>query len=68
MTEQCKECGALIAHGELSAAFSSLFFRIEQGAEQVTDVEESIYFNAYCTTCAKHFLVDEQLGYGYDNQ
>lgn len=66
--EQCQECGGEIAHAELASTFSDLFSRIESGVEGVSDVEEAIYFNVYCTKCAQRFLVDADDKPIYDDQ
>ena len=68
MQKVCSECGELVSEQELNLEFKELFSTIEQGETPFTDIEESIYFNAYCTTCAKQFLIDERSGQLYIDQ
>lgn len=68
MSKICSECGELVSEKELNKEFKELFNIIEQGDTPFTDIEESIYFNAYCTTCAKRFLIDERSGQVYNDQ
>lgn len=68
MKEVCTECGEIINTKELNSKFKTIFDKIEAGCQEVTDVEESIYFNAYCTTCADRFLVDELRSQVYYDQ
>lgn len=68
MTELCVECGDIINCQELSSKFKTIFDKIEAGCQEVTDVEESIYFNAYCATCANIFLVEDLRSTVYNDQ
>lgn len=64
----CKECGSKVDQDSLMTEFSEIFNNIENGCETVSDLEESIYFNAYCTTCAKKFLIDTTSSKLYNDQ
>lgn len=65
----CKECGASISADWLRDRFRKIFDKIDSGsAEEITDVEESIYFNAYCIECSNRFLVDELRSQVYNDQ
>lgn len=64
----CKECGDIIAHEQNTIEFSTIVDKIESGCSSITDLEESIYFNAYCTSCARRFLVDEKEQQPYNDQ
>lgn len=66
-TTVCKECGNEVSHQELELHFKDLFDTIDD-RKHVSDVEESILFNSYCTTCAQRFLVDEQRSQVYYDQ
>lgn len=68
METQCTECGEVVVASDIKWKFHKIFDRIETGCQEVTDVEESIYFNSYCTTCATRFLVDELRSQVYYDQ
>jgi len=61
MNDLCA-CGDMIDVQELYSAFKDLFISLDEGTAVASPVEESIYFQSLCVSCAKRFLVDERVG------
>lgn len=56
-------CGAVVNEEEVYASFQALFDAMAAGVlDELTPVEESIYYLSLCVGCAQRFLVDEQGG------
>lgn len=58
--KSCECCGSEVNHEALYAEHKELFDAFDFGEiEEVTDLEEAIYFGTYCVACSREFLRKE---------